>query len=105
MRFALLAATLAACRPAAWAQSIVAIEGRNIRVEFDDALRGRVTAAGSGKFFAAEWNGPLELRGLGNRRYRVTDYVEGNDLGTVRGPTASLNAAFTGHLLLEARPE
>jgi alpha-galactosidase len=56
-------------------------------------------------FYAPEFNGKVELRGLGNRTYRVTDYVEGKDLGTVRGPVATLNAQFQKHLLIEAKPE
>jgi alpha-galactosidase len=48
------------------------------------------------------WNGEVELRGLGNRSYHVTDYVDGNDYGTVMGPTAKLRVDFTDSLLLEA---
>ena len=50
-----------------------------------------------------KWSGEVELRGLGNRTYRVTDYVNGKDLGTVRGPAARLKVEFTGNLLLEAK--
>lgn len=56
-------------------------------------------------FYAPEWSGKVELRGLAGRRYRVTDYESGRDLGTVRGPVATLDAPFQKHLLLEARPE
>jgi alpha-galactosidase len=49
-----------------------------------------------------EWNGEVELRGLGNRSYHVTDYVDGKDYGTVTGPTAKLRVDFTDSLLLEA---
>jgi alpha-galactosidase len=56
-------------------------------------------------FFAPNWDGPIELRGLAGRRYRVTDYANGKDMGTVRGPSASLTVAFEKHLLLEAIPE
>jgi hypothetical protein len=31
--------------------------------------------------------------------------VDGKDLGTVRGPAASVDVEFEKHLLLEARPE
>jgi alpha-galactosidase len=48
------------------------------------------------------WSGEVELRGLGNRSYRVTDYVHGKDYGTVTGPTAKLHAEFIGSLLLQA---
>jgi alpha-galactosidase len=56
-------------------------------------------------FYAPEWNGSIQLRGLTNRAYRVTDYVDGKDLGTVRGPSGTLKVQFQKHLLLEARPE
>ncbi|HZT32237.1 MAG TPA: glycoside hydrolase family 36 protein [Bryobacteraceae bacterium] len=56
-------------------------------------------------FYASQWDGTVTLRGLSNRSYRVTDYVEGKDLGTVRGPDATLTVKFERHLLLEARPE
>ena len=56
-------------------------------------------------FFAKHWKGPIELRGLGDRKYRVVDYVSGEDLGSVNGPSARLSTEFGKHLLLEARPE
>ena len=56
-------------------------------------------------FYATEWKGRVELRGLAARAYRLTDYENGRDLGTVRGPVATVEAAFQKHLLLEARPE
>jgi alpha-galactosidase len=51
------------------------------------------------------FDGKVELRGLGNRTYRITDYAEGKDLGTVRGPVGSIDAKFDKHLLIEARPQ
>ena len=56
-------------------------------------------------FFAHAWSGPVELRGLEDRAYRVVDYVNHKDLGTVRGPKATMAAEFHQHLLVEARPE
>jgi alpha-galactosidase len=57
-------------------------------------------------FFAPQWKGKVSLRGLAaDHVYHVTDYVDGKDLGTVRGPAASLDVEFEKHLLLEARPE
>jgi len=50
------------------------------------------------------WSGEVELRGLGPKSYRVTDYVHLRDLGTVTGPTAKLKVEFTDSLLLEATP-
>jgi hypothetical protein len=39
---------------------------------------------------------------LGNRAYRVTDYVNGREYGNVMGPTARLKVELKGSLLLEA---
>jgi alpha-galactosidase len=50
-----------------------------------------------------KWSGEVELRGLGDKTYRVTDYVDGKDYGTVTGPTGKLHVDFTGSLLLEAK--
>jgi len=60
-------------------------------------------------FFAeaadSSYTGPIRLRGLRPRAYRVTDYVNERDLGLVRGPgEAKLNVSFVGALLLAARP-
>ena len=56
-------------------------------------------------FFAPEWRGEVTLRGLSIGAYRVTDYENGKDLGSVHGPTATLDVQFAKHLLLEAKPE
>jgi alpha-galactosidase len=56
-------------------------------------------------FYAPQWSGKVTLRGLAERAYRVTDYVDSKDLGTVRGPAATLDVKFDQHLLLEAKPE
>ena len=50
------------------------------------------------------WAGDLELRGLGSGQYRVTDYVNGKDYGTVTGPIGKLHAEFPDNLLLQAEP-
>jgi hypothetical protein len=51
------------------------------------------------------WGGEVELRGLeSGKSYKVTDYVNQKDYGTVTGPTAKLKIDFTGNLLLEAAP-
>ncbi len=36
-------------------------------------------------FFAKQWKGPVELRGLEDHNYHVMDYIAGKDLGTVSG--------------------
>jgi len=56
-------------------------------------------------FFAGDWKGTLELRGLDDRAYHVVEYVKGKDFGIVRGPVAHLSADFLKHLLLEATPQ
>ena len=56
-------------------------------------------------FFAPQWSGKITLRGLSGQAYRVTDYVDGKDLGTVRGPAATLDVQFEKYLLLQAKPE
>jgi alpha-galactosidase len=56
-------------------------------------------------FYAAEWNGPIELRGLGPGKYRITDYENGKELGAVSGPTGAIHAQFEKHLLIRADPE
>jgi alpha-galactosidase len=55
-------------------------------------------------FYARKFSGAVELRALEPRSYRITDYVNGRDLGTVQGPMARVDARFQGSLLLEARP-
>jgi alpha-galactosidase len=56
-------------------------------------------------FFARHWSGRIELRGLQDRGYHIVNYVDGKDLGSVRGPKASISTTFNQHLLIEARPE
>jgi alpha-galactosidase len=60
-------------------------------------------------FFAptsAPWKGEVELRGLAPGTYKVVDYAEGKDLGTVQATAdrpASMQIEFQDHLLLAAR--
>ena len=56
-------------------------------------------------FFAPQWSGPIELRGLKPGRYRITDYENGKVLGTVQAPAGRIDAQFEKHLLLRADPE
>ena len=56
-------------------------------------------------FFAPKFSGAVALRGLAaGKTYAVRDYVNDVDLGTVTGPTATLEARFAGSLLVEAVP-
>ena len=52
----------------------------------------------------SSWSGEIELRGLETKNYRVTDYVNQKDFGTVKGPIAKLRVNFEDDLLLEASP-
>jgi len=56
-------------------------------------------------FFAKQWKGPVELRGLEDRDYSIVNYVTGKDLGTVSGHSAHLSVDFTGNLLVEVTPK
>jgi len=47
------------------------------------------------------YKGKIELRGLEPGKYRVFDYVNNRDLGTVDSPNANIEARFTGSLLVE----
>jgi alpha-galactosidase len=55
-------------------------------------------------FYAPEYQGAVELRGLQPGTYRVRDYENERDVATVTGPTARITVTFKRHLLLEASP-
>ena len=55
-------------------------------------------------FYAKDWSGEIELRGLNEGQYQIKDYVNDIVLGTVVGPTNKLNTTFKGYLLLELVP-
>ncbi len=56
-------------------------------------------------FFAPQpptpWKGQVELRGLQTGKYRVLNYEDEKNLGTLEGPSPKLATEFTYHLLLE----
>jgi alpha-galactosidase len=56
-------------------------------------------------FYAADYKGAVELRGLKRSQYLIRDYVAGKDYGQVSGPTAKLNVEFKKNLLLVATPK
>jgi alpha-galactosidase len=56
-------------------------------------------------FFAPQFSGSIELRGLKPGRYRITDYENGKELGEVTGPMGSIRAEIEKHLLLRADPQ
>lgn len=55
-------------------------------------------------FYADRWDGPVELRGLGEGRYTVADYWSGKTIGTVSAAENRLSVVFERFLLLEAAP-
>jgi alpha-galactosidase len=55
-------------------------------------------------FYAPEWDGTVELRGLGPGRFAVVDYVNDKQLGVVDGPTGKLRVSFRHALLVTTRP-
>lgn len=55
-------------------------------------------------FYAEKWNGKIELRGLKEEKYKVFDYENQVDLGTVTGPTGIISPSFNEHLLIECTP-
>lgn len=56
-------------------------------------------------FYADQFNGKVELRGLNEGSYTVHDYENNVDLGTVSGPMGTLEVDFGNHLLLEVLPQ
>ncbi len=56
-------------------------------------------------FYAEQWDGSIDLKGLGNGGYQILDYVNGVDYGSVTGPVGKINAQFEKFLLLEATPQ
>ncbi len=55
-------------------------------------------------FYSSRWHGPVELRGLGKGRYRITDYWTGRSMGTASATDNRLAVTFSRFLLLEATP-
>jgi alpha-galactosidase len=55
-------------------------------------------------FYADRWDGPVELRGLGEGRYTVADSFTGRTIGVASATANRLSVAFERFLLLEATP-
>ncbi len=55
-------------------------------------------------FYAPNWDGEVELRGLGGGAYRLTDYFNGVELGTATAAAPRIPAKFEQFLLIEAAP-
>ncbi|MBS1660365.1 MAG: alpha-galactosidase [Bacteroidetes bacterium] len=55
-------------------------------------------------FYSPSYSGTIQLRGLdADASYQITDYVNGKDLGTVKGSDAKLTVHFEKALLLETK--
>ena len=83
-------------------------EFRDLYVTGYDTPEGYAIAKDGKMYYAffspSDWKGEIELRGLKPGKYRVTDYAEGKDFGTVEPNdqgVARLRAEFKDHLLLE----
>ncbi|MGN6620619.1 MAG: glycoside hydrolase family 36 protein, partial [Sphingomonas sp.] len=72
-----------------------------------DKPEGHAVAAG-GKlhyaFYAKSWNGPIELRGLGEGRYALTNSFTGAAMGTASAADNRITATFDRFLVIEAAP-
>ena len=55
-------------------------------------------------FFAPEWDGEIELRGLENISYKVYDYENNELLETIKGTEAVISKNFEHHILLKCVP-
>ena len=50
------------------------------------------------------WQGKVELRGLKDGHYKIVDYVNNKEIGSVQGPKAVVDVKFEDSILLEAIP-
>ncbi|MBN2410237.1 alpha-galactosidase [candidate division KSB1 bacterium] len=55
-------------------------------------------------FYAPEWDGDVEFRGLDDRDYIIYDYTNDEEIGKVNG-NSKLKVHFENHLLVKAIPE
>jgi len=55
-------------------------------------------------FYAPRFAGSVQLRGLGNKRYRVRDYFNDRSLAEVTRTRDSLQVEFDRFMVLEAVP-
>jgi alpha-galactosidase len=53
-------------------------------------------------FYSPEWKGKIELRGLPEGSYKITDYVNGKELGTVNSDNPLIDVEFKRNLLIQA---
>lgn len=55
-------------------------------------------------FYADSWKGDIELRGLSNGKYKITDYVNDKELPYEEGINPKINCSFEKYLLIKAVP-
>jgi len=55
-------------------------------------------------FYAKNWSGPLQIKGLSAKSYKVIDYVNNRDLGVLNKEKPELDASFEQYLLLMVYP-
>ncbi len=85
-------------------------EFRNLYVLGYDVPEGYAIAKDGAMYYAffaknptSTFAGDIDLRGLEPGTYRVLDYAENRDLGTVQATNPKMKVSFTGHLLLEVK--
>ena len=55
-------------------------------------------------FYAEDWNGTIEFRGLDGDTYKLYDYVNEKEIGVIEKPDYRLDVSFKNFLLLKAIP-
>ena len=56
-------------------------------------------------FYAKNWKGKIDLRGLNQKKvYKVYDYVNRKNIGTIKGEQPFINVSFHKYLLIEVYP-
>jgi alpha-galactosidase len=55
-------------------------------------------------FYAENWQGVLQFKGLSEKSYKVVDYVNNRDMGILVKEKPELNASFKKYLLIMAYP-
>jgi alpha-galactosidase len=55
-------------------------------------------------FYAENWKGPLQIKGLSEKSYKVIEYVNNRDLGIIDKEKPELDTSFDKYLLIMAYP-
>jgi alpha-galactosidase len=56
-------------------------------------------------FYAKNWTGMIQLKGLTRGKYRVLDYVNNKDYGVIQADKPEIDASFDKFLMIVAYPE